>query len=70
MTIEHRILTLLDRGLSWSADLRDAVGPGVLAYLDDIEREGMALRSGEDYSLTAAGLARLNLLDDLRSPPE
>ena len=63
MTIEHKILTLIDRGVRAMADLDDLLAPQLRAYLTYMIDDGaIDFRRGH-VSLTESGLERLNKLD-------
>lgn len=66
MTTEHKILDLIDRGVTNIDDISEVVGRTVGGAMEvwTVIHEGMADRDRGCLMLTAKGLDRLNELDE------
>lgn len=66
MTTEHKILSLVDRGVTRIDDIRGIIGDGEWSEVWSLIKSGMTGRTGQSQLLflTPKGLDRLNALDE------
>jgi hypothetical protein len=65
MTLEHRILYLIDRGVSSSSGVESILGLRATIILRSMSKS--VSKRGEEMRLTEAGIDRLNELDEGKS---
>lgn len=72
MTLEHKILTLIDRGVDSLDDVKSIAGVGKGIRVDNEIWRQIGIRTieldhrGKSLFITPAGIERLNELDDAR----